>query len=39
MIGKYVELTSFDKMAKMFDGQIDCEELTVERAVSRLWRS
>ena len=37
MIGADVEITAFDEMSKVFDGQVHSEVFTVERAVTSLW--
>ena len=36
VVSKYVELTTFDEVGEMFNGQVDCEEFAVEHTVSSL---
>ena len=39
VIGKHIELTTFDKVAEVLDGEVHCQELSIECAVPSFRRT
>ena len=39
VIGKHIELTTFDEVAEVLDGEVHCQELSIECAVPSFRRT